>query len=180
MMSSRSFACLATLGLLLHTANARADGPPPAPLGSTPPPAPGYLPYPMPPPGWSPPQEPPYTPMKRRSSGMIAGGIVLVSLSTVGIIAGASMFAAGNQNQNLPVPFCPPNLSGCMQFQPPPVDSGLRAGGIATMVLGVAFLGAGIPLLAVGAQKVPDKDEASSPVPAVRVGAGTLSASWRF
>jgi hypothetical protein len=118
-------------------------------------------------------------PMKRRSSGMIGAGILLISLSTVGAIAGTATFAAGAQTSFVfgPCPLggpCPPNL------QQVGGDSGLKAAGIASIVLGIAALGAGIPLLVVGSQKVPDKDEAWSPVPAVRIGAGALSASWRF
>jgi hypothetical protein len=162
---------------MLPTASARADGPPAAPPGYPPPGAfapPGYAPWPVPRPDWAAQQEP-YTPMKRRSSAMIAGGIVLISLSSVGLIAGAATFAAGTSNALVPQPGC-----GFCGFVRSPGDSGLKAAGITSIVLGIAALGTGIPLLGVGAQKVPDRDQAWSPVPAVTVGAGAVSASWRF
>ena len=46
---------------------------------------------------------------------------------------------------------------------------------IGVVVLGLAAMAAGIPLLVVGSQKVPDRGEATALLPTVRVGAGSAS-----
>jgi hypothetical protein len=176
-MSSTRFAYLATFGLLLAAGHARAedahDGaapPTPAPPAAYVPP-PGYAPHAAPL-GWYPKPWPPYTPMKRRSPGMIAAGVVLVSLSSVALIAGPAMIVNSQQTSDDPCPFngCTTQSNG---------GSGFEAAGITSIVLGVALGAAGVPLLVVGAQKVPDRGEASV-VPVVRVGAGGASVAWRF
>jgi hypothetical protein len=101
---------------------------------------------------------------------MIAGGAVLVSIGATALIAGPALFAGGNQTTFV----C--NF-GCSQAPP---DSGAKAGGVVLMVLGLASLAAGIPMIAIGAQKVPDRDDASALVPRVRVGAGSASLGWTF
>jgi hypothetical protein len=103
---------------------------------------------------------------------MIAGGSVLISVATTGIIAGASLYTGAGQDQ----PFVCSNF-GCTQAAP---DSGARAGGVALMVIGLVAMGVGIPLVAIGAQKVPDRDEARVLVPSLHVGAGSASLLWSF
>jgi hypothetical protein len=184
-MSSPRFACLAPLLLLLTTRPALADGPPAAsvPAPEAPPvaapappraylPPPVYLPY-APPPGWSPPvaANVPYTPMKRRSPGMIATGVVLSSVSTVGVIAGAAVVARAGAGSGFECDF------GCTSSSD--LGSAYKPAGIVAIAVGVAAGAIGFPLLIVGAQKVPDR-ETPALVPAVRVGVGQASAAWRF
>lgn len=182
-MSSQRFASLAVLGLLLAAGDARAQSGPPTPLPSGPAPgvAPGMAPggYPPPgvypgapaPPGWYPAPQPmyPYTPMKRRSSGMIAGGVLLISLSSIGLIAGSAMVSAGDSGGAFTC-----TEFGCSR----PGDSTLKGGGVAAIVIGLVALGVGIPLLVVGSQKVPDRDEAR--LPAVRLAAGSHGLALEF
>jgi hypothetical protein len=89
---------------------------------------------------------------------------------------GTSMFTAGDRGTTV-FPPCAPDGSFC----PDPVttrDDGLRAGGIAAIVLSVVSICGGIPLWVVGSQMVPDNDETevTALVPRVR---GT-SLSWSF
>jgi hypothetical protein len=102
---------------------------------------------------------------------MIAAGSVLISVATTAVIAGASLYAGASQQQS----FVCDGFGPCM---PPAPDSGARAGGAALMVIGVVAMGVGIPLLAIGAQKVPDRDAAL--VPSVRIGAGSAALKWSF
>jgi hypothetical protein len=163
-MSSRSLACLTTLCLLLLAARSRADDTPPAPPSEAPPPP---------------------SPAARRSSGMMAGGIALVSVSAAAAIAGGTMYTLGTQwvfrgglCSGTPVGAPPTTAAPTCGYTDG--GDGLRAAGIASIAVSIAAVGAGVPLLVVGAQKTPNKDVALSAVPALRVGAGTLSASWRF
>jgi hypothetical protein len=103
---------------------------------------------------------------------MIAATAAMISVATTAVIAGASLYAGANEQ---PTFVC--GGFGCSQAPP---DSGARAGGVALMVIGVAAMGAGIPLLAIGAQKVPDRDEARVLVPNVRIGAGSAALRWAF
>ncbi len=184
-MTSARLASVGAVLVLLAPSPARAQTAPPdpaspgvTPAGATPagPPPGAYA----PPPGWSPsaalpPWYPttPYTPMKRRSPGMIGLGVVLVSLSTVGVIAGTALFVASNNAQ----PFLP---TPCCGGRSEPSDpSGLKTPGIVSIAFGVAAMAAGLPLLIVGSQKVPDRGEAGF-VPTVRVGAGGGTLGWRF
>jgi hypothetical protein len=103
---------------------------------------------------------------------MIATGAVLISVAATAIVAGASLFAGAGQQ----LPFVCGNFGNCMQAAP---DSGARAGGVVLMVVGVAALGAGVPLLAIGAQKVPDRDEVAL-LPSVHLGVGSAALRWSF
>jgi len=180
-MTSRRFACLTAASLLFAAGPALAQTPPPGPapvplsaveLGA------GYAPYAAP--GWyrAPQDTPPYTPLRRRSPGMIAGGVILISLASVGFIAGPALIAAGNRTQEIVPDFC--GDFGCPS-QMVSSTAGLTTAGITAIAVGVAALGAGIPLLVVGTQKVPDRgDEEAALVPSVRFGLGGASVGWRF
>jgi hypothetical protein len=114
--------------------------------------------------------------MKARSTPMIAGGTVLVSVAATMLIAGAALFA-GADNSSGPI-VCGGQFGNfCMSA---PADSGAKAGGVAMMVIGLAGMAAGIPLIAVGAQKVPDREEAHVLLPTVRIGAGSAALRWTF
>jgi hypothetical protein len=145
-----------------------------APQGYTPQ---GYAP-PQGYPGYPPPQvySPSYTAMRRRSPTMIAVGSALISVGATALIAGPAFYAGATQSV-----VC--NFGeggGCA----PTTDGGAQGAGIFFMVLGIAAVGAGIPLLVVGAQKVPDRGEAASLLPTVRAtvraGARGVTMAWDF
>jgi hypothetical protein len=191
-MRSCSFAVLAGLAVTLAAASVGAQpvnqGPavPGATPSALPPPsAYGGAPFTMgpqasayPPPGYFmpfPPPLAPYTPMKRQSSKMIAAGIVLLSVGSVGLIAGPALYAAGAKD-NFVFPPCTPD-----GFCPDPTsskDSGLVAAGITSIVLGGLAVVAGIPVLVIGAKKVPDTGTAF--VPELRASPGGGALAWTF
>src|SRR4051794_7347658 len=114
-MPSRHLASLVALGLLLTAGVAHAQGAP-TPGAALPPLPPGFayappgMPYQGPPPGFY--AAPAYTPMKRKSAGLLAGGITLVSLGSVGLILGTSLYVAGTKT-TFDFPPCAPDTSEC-------------------------------------------------------------------
>jgi hypothetical protein len=91
---------------------------------------------------------------------------------TTAMIAGASLFAGASQRRPVVCAgneFCP--------LDRPANEPTAKAGGVALMVIGVVAMGAGIPLVIVGAQKVPDRDGLAL-LPSVHIGAGSASLSW--
>lgn len=190
-MASRRFASLLSLGLLFAAVDARAQSsivtptPGPSVPGYAPPGgyapyggyAPPYAPY-APPPGYYYYMPAPVTPMRRNNPAMATGGIVMVSVGGVALIAGVTMFSAGGRT-TLEFPPCPSDVN-CQPMEVPRHPE-LKYGGIGMIVGSIALMGAGIPLIAIGSKKVPDKPEATqSLLPDVRVGAGSLSARWSF
>ena len=189
-----------TLALTLAPSAARAEPPaaPAAPAATTPM-APAYAPpaYPLPaypvsgypsPLGYANAGNPPdveYPPeMRVRSSGMIAGGVLLLSFGLVGVVAGSALVGAHEpkQDQN--------DFSNCFGDICSPVSNqvvlkpGLRTAGIATLVGSVVAMGAGIPLLVIGAKKVPVSDDdagkAANVTPTLRVGSAGATLTWQF
>jgi hypothetical protein len=121
----------------------------PAATGSAPP---GYY-------GQPPPALPPAPTMKRRSTGLMVGGIIAMPIGFILAIAGGVIWGADSA------------FGG-----DGPTGPGLTIGGL-------ALLGGGIAMTAIGAKKVPvnpDK-QGSLLVPAeVRIGLGSASAAWQF
>jgi hypothetical protein len=109
---------------------------------------------------------------KRRSSAMLGAGIAMLALGGTGLIIGSSLFAAGDQTHYV----YPPCLDGFDCSPTLTSDSGLKNGGIATLVISVAMLVAGTPLTLVGMQKVPVHPAAAALVPELRGSA----LRWRF
>lgn len=183
-----TFATL-TLAASLATGTARAEPPatPAAPavtatMAPAAPPPVDYAPL-----GSTNPEEPPdveYPPeMRMRSSGMVAGGALLLSFGLVGLIAGSAMVSAheptGDRNDS------PCFDSRCVFNEPTVVlKPGFRAAGIATLVGSAVAMGAGIPLLMIGAKKVPVLDDdaarAAKLLPTLRVGAASATLTWQF
>lgn len=159
--------------------------PPPAPppgYGAPPPgygaPPPGYG---APPPGYGPPPPgygygqtpvydpynqppPPDVPMKRNSVGMMVGGIILTSAGAIMLTLGGVVYSS---SQNI---VCDIG-SDCRDEQ------GERAGLILALA-GLAGIGVGIPLIVVGARKVPATPE--PPSAALLLGPGGLSVRGKF
>jgi hypothetical protein len=140
--------------------------------------------------GYANPEDPPdvdYPPeMRSRSTGMIAGGVLLLSFGMVGVIAGSAMVSAHEPVQETDSPcvdpgFCGTEVSSAAQVVLKP---GLRTAGIATLVGSAVAMSAGIPLLIIGAKKVPVLDDAAAKAakltPTLRVGAGSATVTWQF
>lgn len=104
---------------------------------------------PPPPPGNLPP------PMKRRSKGLMIGGIVMMPIGLLVGLAGVGVMATTDAD----------------------VGPGLA-------IAGAVLLGGGIAMTVIGAKKVPAEPASSklkiSPIPEVRVGLGSVAAEWQF
>jgi hypothetical protein len=83
--------------------------------------------------------------MKRRSTGMMVGGIVMVSVAPILFVAALA------------------NSSSCVVYDDAyyGTSCGNETASIAMTVLGVGLIGAGIPLIIIGAKRVPDDGTAS-------------------
>jgi hypothetical protein len=192
---------------------ARADEPPPAaatlaplappPQAKAPPvysPPPGFdLGYSAAPPGYGAPdqgaipfeRQPVYPPeMRSRSTGMIAGGVILMSFGLIGLAAGSAFVGAHEPTQTSVNSCFDCNFDsggGGVNTGPTVVlKPGFKAAGIATLVGSVAAIGVSIPLLVIGSKKVPYVDDASPAAraakwtPSLHVGAGAAALTWQF
>lgn len=171
--SSRTTAVAAALGLLLAARAVQAQSPAPAPA---PQPYPGaWAPYAAPPQAYPPPQWGAAMPFatERNSTGMIAGGITLITIGSVGSIIGAALLASGTAANDDWI------CSDFECFPTSPSTNGRTVGGAVMVGVSMAALVAGIPLLAVGMRKVPARPETVL-VPAVRLGVGGGSLRWQF
>jgi hypothetical protein len=139
-----------------EAAPAPAEAPAAGPPAAGPPPGGPYgPPPPYPPYGYGavyPPPPPPPPPMKRRSVGMMVAGIVLTSIGAVAAVAGAVVADEAEEGE----------VECDFDFCEREVDEERRTAGIVVAVAGVAMLGAGIPLIIVGARKVPAEPGESS------------------
>ena len=141
--------------------------------------------------GYTNPEEPPqvdYPPETRaRSTGMIVGGTLLLSFGMVGIIAGSAMIGAheplDDSNNNIPTCFDCGGVERISQQQVVP-KPGFRTAGIAALVGGAVAMGAGVPLLILGAKQVPVRDDgaarAAKLTPTLRVGSASATLTWQF
>jgi hypothetical protein len=200
-----------TLAATLAAGAARAEPPPPAPPAlpaaapsspptAAPPAAPtGFeLGYGSPPPAYglpasyaiSPEQQPDYPPETHmRSAGLVAGGVVLMSFGVVGLFAGSAMAGAHEPTGDQPNVCTDCSFDGSGgSFSAPNVKlkPGFATAGIGTLIGSVVAIGAAIPLIVIGARKVPYVDSASPAAKAAKltpsVGVGPASATllWQF
>jgi hypothetical protein len=119
---------------------------------------PGYAPPPgyyAPPPGYGPAYGPYYgagmpppREMERRSTGMMVGGILLTAFGAIGLGAGGVVYASSQTVQFDTT--CTSNTN-CFTTN----RGGDKTAGIVLMVAGLAGIGVGIPLIVIGARKVP-------------------------
>ncbi len=189
-----------TLAVTLATEAAHAE-PPAAPAApAAPVPAPPVA-LAAPPPAYPPPlayanaDEPPdveYPPeMRIRSSGLLAGGVLLVSFGLVGVVAGSAMIGAHEPTQDendIPPCFDDTGSGACGGGFTGPIPivykPGMRTAGIATLVGSAMSIGVGIPLIVLGAKKVPvlddDAAKAAKLTPTVRVGSSGATLTWQF
>ncbi len=129
--------------------------------------------------------------MRIRSSGMLAGGVLLLSFGLVGVVAGSAMIGAHEPTQDendIPPCFDDSGRGGCGGFTPGPIPivykPGMRTAGIATLVGSAVSMGVGIPLIVLGAKKVPVLDDAAAKAakltPTLRVGSSGATLTWQF
>lgn len=128
--------------------------------------------------------------MRSRSTGMIAGGVLLLSFGLVGIVAGSAMVGAHvptDDNNNVPTPCFDRFDCGGLERdtqQQVVLKPGLKTAGIATLVGSGVAMAAGIPLLVIGAKKVPVLDDAAARAakltPTLRVGSAGATLTWQF
>lgn len=93
------------------------------------------------------PDERPRPKMRRRSTGMMAAGIVMVSISPLALIGGAIM--AAKQTECDAYDGLPGYRRSC--------DANAGAA-LALTLTGLALVGAGIPLIVIGGKRVPAKE----------------------
>jgi hypothetical protein len=103
--------------------------------------------------------------MERNSIGMMVGGIVLTAGGVVALSMGALVYIAATSIQ---CDCIGPGACDCS-------DEKGEVGGIALMAGGVLGLGVGIPLIVLGARKVP-----AEPETAVLIGPGAAGLRCRF
>lgn len=148
--------------------------PPPPGYGAAPPgygqPPPGYG---QPPPGYAPPPGyyyqpppgyyagaplPPPVPKERNSTGMMVTGIVLTGVGVVGLLSGAILYSAANTQQTY-------DSLDCISSEYCNYDDheDEKVAGVALMIAGGAAIAVGIPLLVIGARKVPVRGGAGAP-----------------
>lgn len=127
--ASASLALLASLAFASGCAGAAPTASSPADLEANAPPR-----------GW----RDPSIGKEMRSSGMVAAGAVLISLGATALPIGSFMSANAGED-------CTSDIRGSFTCKP----SGERLSGIGVLVAGAGGLAVGIPLLVLGAQKVP-------------------------
>lgn len=120
--------------------------------------------------------------MRQRSTGMVAGGVVLMAFSLVGVIAGSTMVGAHEPTKEI-------QTSPCFECefevlkQPVVLKPGFQTAGIVTLVGSAVAMGAGITLLVIGAKKVPYDDgaaKAAKVTPSLRVGLSGVTFNVQF
>jgi hypothetical protein len=181
-----------TLAATLVAGAAQAEPPPPVlPAAAV---APGFeLGYGSPPAAYGmpqssailPEQQPEYPPeTQMRSAGLVAGGVVLLSFGVVGLVAGSALVGAheptGNQSNNC---FdCSFDGSGTGLASGPKVilKPGFEAAGIGTLIGSVVAIGASIPLIVIGARKVPYVAKEAQLTPSIGVGPAGATLRWQF
>lgn len=199
-----------TLAATFATGAAQAQQPPPAALTPpaiqapvAPPPPAKPLPFDSPRPGfdlgYSAPvvdpipleMQPTYPQeMRSRSTGMIAGGVVLLSFGMVGVFAGSAMVAAHEPLPDTNSCFdCNFDGGGRPTSGGTPglvLKPGMKTAGIVTLVGSLAAITASIPIIVIGAKKVPYSDDASPAAkaarlaPSVHVGPASATLTWQF
>ena len=123
--------------------------------------APGY----GPPPGYGP--QPMAPAMERRSTGMMVGGIVLLSAGGLAMVIGSSLALTSTSSCTFQG-FCSSN-------------DGAQAAGYGVLIGGAVALAVGIPLLIYGAKKVPAQPDATAPTARAWIGApGGAGWRWQF
>jgi len=98
---------------------------------------------------------------KRKSTGLMVGGIVLTGVGVLGLGMGALIVGACSKPEDNPD--CKENA----------VPAGYVIGG-----LGIAGMAAGIPMIVIGARRVPVQPKAAGAAPALLVGPTSVGLRW--
>jgi hypothetical protein len=109
-----------------------------------------------------------HAPRRRYSPALIVVGSVVSGLGVAALAAGAAFYASQ------------PTLVDCACDGPCYCAENEKTAGVATMVAGGGVALIGIPLIVVGALKVPAERDAATAVPDVAVGARGGALRWRF
>ncbi len=137
-------------------------------------------------------QQPEYPPeMHARSTGMVAGGVVLLSFGVVGLFAGSAMIGAheptvDQPNTCLDCGFEDGGGSRDTGSSSVVLKPGFQTAGIVTLIGSAVAVAAAIPLIVIGARKVPYTDAASPATtaakltPTLRIGAANATVLWQF
>ena len=122
--------------------------------------------------------------MRWRSTGMVAGGAVLLGFSFAGLIAGSAMVAAHEPTEEIRNNGCfDCGFEGDNSFTKPVVlKPGFQTAGIVTLVGSTVAMGTGIALMVIGSKKVPYGDGAKAAwvTPSFRVGPTGATFSVQF
>jgi hypothetical protein len=148
-------------------APAQSGYPPPGYYGGYPPQGGGYYPPPgyyyyYPPPQQVPPPPAP-VPLRRKSEGMMYGGMALTGGGVVGFLVGSILLATANDRYEI---YCDyGGYTGICEMRD---DEPRMATGTAITVAGGLMLAVGIPLWVIGAKKVPIKPSDEAPKTTLR------------
>lgn len=126
-----------------------------------------------------------------RSAGMVAGGVVLLSFGVVGLFAGSAMISAHEPTVDQPTTCfdcggLEDTTGGGSSASNLVLKPGFQPAGIATLIGSAVAIGAAIPLIVIGAKKVPYTDaspaaaKAAALAPTVRVGPASATVAWQF
>ncbi len=196
-----------TLATMFAAGSAHADPPPPPTLAVAPAAVPAGAPSKEPAPKWSGPsagfelgygtqppppmpQAPPYYPPETHmhSTGLVAGGVVLLSFGVVGVFAGSAMVGAHEPTGNGSSNCLSCNFGGSGGGGPSKVvlKPGFQEAGIGTLIGSALVIGTAIPMLVIGSKQVPYADSSSPAAkaarlsPSLRVAPGSATLTWQF
>jgi hypothetical protein len=110
------------------------------------------------------------------SSTMFGVGVTMIVAGTSAALVGSALYGVGSKKTyEYPTDcvdyYCEPTINQ---------KTGLKYGGATMIALGTTALAVGIPLMLVGMRRVAIDPKPSAFVPAVRVGPGGGSVTWRF
>lgn len=129
-------------------------------------------------------QQPEYPPeTQMRSPGLVAGGVVLLSFGVVGLFAGSAMVGAHEPTGSQPNVCTDCSFDGSGgTFSAPSVKlkPGFAAAGIGTLIGSVVAIGVSIPLIVIGAKKVPHVTKEARLTPSIGVGPASATLRWQF
>lgn len=110
--------------------------------------------------------------MERRSTGMMVGGVVLLSVGGLGLVIGSSLALSSSASTT-----CDFRFGGCSSS-----SGGSQTAGYGVLIGGAIAVAVGIPLLIYGAKKVPARaEDPTAPSPSAWIGApGGAGWSWHF
>jgi hypothetical protein len=101
---------------------------------------------------------------------MMVAGIVLTSVGALGLVVGGVLISQANNDAT----------RTCVAGPCDPTNDDKRKLGIGVAVVGLASLGVGIPLLVIGARKVPVEQQPTAWQPRLELGPTSGRLTWSF